>query len=126
MERYRVDHWLNLCCVYKQRAQASRACESGHVKINGQRAKPAAAIKIGDTIEITGTHERKLVILDLPQGNISKEQAREMYRDETPPPPPRDSEDWLMAAMKKAPARERGAGRPTKKDRRRLEGFQRD
>ena len=36
-ERHRIDHWLKLCCVYKQRNEATKACDSGHVKINGTR-----------------------------------------------------------------------------------------
>ncbi len=117
-KRHRIDHWLKLCCVYKQRSDATDACDSGHVKINGQRAKPSREVKLDDVIEITGTHGRKLVVQGLPVGSIDKETARLMYRDETPPPPPRDGDDWLKAALSKAPQRERGAGRPTKRDRR--------
>jgi ribosome-associated heat shock protein Hsp15 len=121
----RIDHWLKLCCVYKQRGEATRACESGHVKLNGKRAKPSATLKENDVIEITGReHEKKLVVLDFPAGSISKELARTMYRDESPSPAPREgSEDWLAAALAKAPRRDRGAGRPTKRDRREIDRF---
>ena len=125
VQRHRIDHWLKLCCVYKQRGEATRACESGHIKLNGKRAKPSAALKENDVIEITGReNEKKLVVLDFPSGSVSKEVARTMYRDESPVPAPREgSEDWLAAALAKAPRRDRGAGRPTKRDRREGEKF---
>ncbi|MDF2440876.1 MAG: ribosome-associated heat shock protein Hsp15 [Abditibacteriota bacterium] len=119
--RYRLDQWLNKCCVFKTRSEATRACESGHVKINTQRAKPASDVKIGDVVEITGAHARKLIVEALPAGNVSKEVARTLYRDETPPPPPKNSDDWFASALKNAPQRERGAGRPTKRDRRQID-----
>ena len=127
-ERHRIDHWLKLCCVYKQRAEATRACESGHVRLNGQRAKPSSALKENDVIEIKGSErERKLVVLDFPSGSISKEVARTMYRDESPAPAPREgSDDWMRAALKAAPRRDKGAGRPTKRDRRVGEKFRGD
>ncbi len=127
-ERHRIDHWLKLCCVYKQRAEATRACESGHVRLNGNRAKPSTALKESDVIEIKGgERERKLVVLDFPSGSISKELARTMYRDESPEPAPREgSEDWLASALSKAPRRDKGAGRPTKRDRRIGEKFRGD
>ncbi len=127
-ERHRIDHWLKLCCVYKQRAEATRACESGHVRLNGTRAKPSSALKESDVIEIKGSErERKLVVLDFPAGSISKELARTMYRDESPEPAPRNSEeDWMRAALKAAPRRDKGAGRPTKRDRREGEKFRGD
>ena len=123
MKHHRLDHWLKLCCLYKHRSEATRACSSGHVKLNGQRAKPASAIEINDVVEITGARDRKLVVLGLPSGSISKETARTMYRDETPPPP-RDETPWSAAARSQAPQREHGAGRPTKRERRTLEKWE--
>ena len=122
-KRHRLDHWLKLCCIYKQRSDATDACSGGRVKVNGQRAKPSVEVKENDVIEIGGTHPRKLVVLGLPTSSIAKEVARTMYRDETPPPETKakPEDDWFAAAMSKAPQRERGAGRPTKRDRRHIE-----
>jgi ribosome-associated heat shock protein Hsp15 len=122
-KKHRLDHWLKLCCIYKQRSDATDACSGGRVKLNGQRAKPATEIKENDVIEISGNHPRKLVVLGLPTSSIAKEIARTMYRDETPPPETKakPEDDWFQAAMAKAPQRERGAGRPTKRDRRDIE-----
>jgi ribosome-associated heat shock protein Hsp15 len=113
-ERHRLDLWLKLACVYKHRAEATEACASGHVKLNGVRAKPSSAVREGDLIEITDARVRKLVVLGLPERSISKEVARTMYRDESPPPPP---------SQPRARERDRGTGRPSRKDRRDIEKF---
>jgi ribosome-associated heat shock protein Hsp15 len=113
MERHRIDHWLKLVCLFKHRADATEACRGGKVKINGQRAKPAAALKEGDVVEfLLGTHFRRVVVAALPETQPSKEQARTMYIDETP------KQDVEVLGMS---FRDRGAGRPTKKERRDIE-----
>ncbi|MGA7617703.1 MAG: S4 domain-containing protein [Thermoanaerobaculia bacterium] len=110
-ERHRIDSWLKLCCVFKQRSDAAEACRGGHVKLNGNRVKPSTVVRIDDLIELTEPRFRRLVVLGLPESSISKEVARTMYRDETPELPARPSE--LGGEF-----RDRGAGRPTKKERR--------
>ena len=113
MERHRIDHWLKLVCLFKQRGDATEACRGGHVKLNGQRVKPSAPVKEGDVVEfLQGTHFRRVVVAGLPEASISKEMARTMYVDETP----RQEVDLTRTVQ-----RDRGAGRPTKRERRELE-----
>lgn len=115
MERHRIDVWLKLVCLFKHRADATEACKGGKVKINDQRAKPAAAVKAGDVVELydSGDHYRRVVVKELPLTSVSKEVAHTMYADETPA---RENVDAITTIF-----RERGAGRPTKKDRREIE-----
>jgi ribosome-associated heat shock protein Hsp15 len=113
-DRHRLDLWLKLSCIFKHRADATEACASGHVKLNGVRAKPSSSVREGDIIEITDGRIRKLVILGLPEHSVSREVARTLYRDESPPPPPHQP---------RVMERERGAGRPTKRERRELEKY---
>ena len=117
-ERHRIDSWLKLVCLFKQRGDAADACRGGHVKVNGQRAKPATVVRAGDLIEYLGRDDRyhRVVVLGLPEGSIAKEVARTLYRDETPKQEP----DPLRMMI-----RERGAGRPTKRDRREMEKWRR-
>lgn len=116
-EPHRIDHWLKLVCLFKHRTEATEACKGGHVKINGQRVKPAAPVRDGDVIEfLNGTHFRRVVVAGVPQMNISKEVARTMYVDETP------KQEVEIAAVV---FRERGSGRPTKKDRRDIDRIRR-
>ncbi len=117
-ERHRIDTWLKLVCLVKHRADATEACRGGHVKINGQRVKPAAAVRVGDLVELyAGEHYRRVVVQGLPETNVSKEAARTMYLDETPV---REKLDAAIGGF-----RDRGAGRPTKKERREIEKWRR-
>jgi len=117
-DRHRIDLWLKLVCLFKHRGEATEACKAGHVKLNSARVKPAATVKPGDVIEFyVGTHYRKVVVQALPEGNVSKDVGRTMYVDETPVQP--------KAGPAAGMYRERGAGRPTKRDRRDIEKMKR-
>jgi len=118
MDRHRIDHWLKHVCLFKHRTEATEACRGGHVKINGQRVKPAAAVREGDVIEfLLGDQFRRVVVVALPETQASKESARTMYIDETPVP---EKVERSTVAF-----RDRGAGRPTKKERREIEKWRR-
>ena len=119
MERHRIDIWLKLVCLFKHRTDATEACKGGKVKVNGLRVKPAAAVKPGDVVEFYdgGDHFRKVIVSAVPAGNVSRETARTMYVDESPAPQKVD--------VRTVESRERGAGRPTKRDRREIERLKR-
>ncbi len=117
METTRVDRWLWAVRLAKTRADAAAACRGGHVRVNDQPAKPATAIRPGDTVrsrihDIHRTVEVRTVI----EKRVGAPVAVTCYVDHTPPPP----DEGPPVAL-----RERGAGRPTKRDRRRLDAFQR-
>jgi len=113
----RIDMWLKLVCLFKHRADATEACKGGHVKINGQRVKPAAPVREGDVVEfLQGTRLRRVVVAALPEKQVSKETARTQYVDQTP----RQEINATRVA-----SRERGRGRPTKRERRELDKFRR-
>jgi ribosome-associated heat shock protein Hsp15 len=114
----RIDVWLKLACVFKSRSEAAVACTGGHVRINDGRAKPAALVKVGDVLELTEPRFRRLVVLGIPERSIPKAEARTMYRDETPPEPPREVRVQVAA-------RDPGSGRPTKKQRREMDRWRR-
>lgn len=117
MSAARLDLWLKHVCLVKHRSAATEACKGGLVKLNGQRVKPASEVRENDVVELTEPRYRRVVVLTVPQKQASKEDARTMYRDETPveeaPPPP-------------VVTRDRGAGRPSKRERRELEKLKRD
>ena len=116
--RQRIDVWLKLVCLFKHRADATEACRGGHVKINGLRVKPAATVREGDVVEMyAGERFRRVVVQAVPETNVSKEVARTMYLDQTPA---REKLDAAASAF-----RDRGTGRPTKKERRDLEKWKR-
>jgi ribosome-associated heat shock protein Hsp15 len=106
----RIDRWLAAARIYKSRTAAQEACTAGHVSVNGLAARASHAVVVG--AEIRARAPRGDVVLEvsaLGEKRLSAAKARELYLDHTPPPPPREE---LVAP------RERGAGRPTKADRR--------
>ena len=115
MERHRIDNWLKHVCLFKHRADAAEACKGGHVKINGQRVKPAATVRENDVVEfLAGDTYRRVVAVVIPEGQLAKESARTAYLDETP----------KQERVERDPSvvfRDRGAGRPTKKERREMD-----
>lgn len=108
----RVDSWLWAVRVYKTRSAATAACRAGHVRVNGEKAKAAQPVKPGDElrVRISGFH-RILVVRQTITKRVGAALAAEAVEDRTPPPPPRE-----MTAF--VPVRDRGAGRPTKRERR--------
>jgi ribosome-associated heat shock protein Hsp15 len=117
-ERHRIDVWLKHVCLVKHRGDATEACKGGHVKVNGQRVKPAAAIREGDVIEMyLGDRFRRIVVSVIPESQPAKELARTMYVDESPV---QEKVDVVTAIFRDA-----GAGRPTKKERRDLDKWRR-
>ncbi|HZK06044.1 MAG TPA: RNA-binding S4 domain-containing protein [Actinomycetaceae bacterium] len=110
----RVDLWLWSVRLFKSRSLATGACKAGHVRVNGERAKPAQSVKPGDGIEVRGGDRPRIVIVErILTRRVGAPIAQAAYQDHSPPPLPRD--------ILLVPRRERGAGRPTKKERREIE-----
>jgi len=108
----RADAWTWAVRVYPTRSAASAACKAGHVKVNGANAKPAQPIRPGDTVRAyTPAGERILVVTGLIDKRTSATVAALHYDDLTPPPPPKEERPAVVL-------RDRGSGRPTKRDRR--------
>ena len=116
----RVDSWVWAVRVLKTRSAATAASKAGHVRVNDERAKAAQPVRIGDEVRVrTGEGERILIVRRLIVKRVSAAVAAECFDDLTPPPPLR--EERVLTAV-----RERGAGRPTKKDRREIDKLLRE
>ncbi|MED7950830.1 RNA-binding S4 domain-containing protein [Kitasatospora sp. NPDC058201] len=108
----RVDSWIWSVRLAKTRSAAADACKAGHVRVNGERAKPAQSLKPGDEVRVRQEgYERVVVVRKLIRKRVGAEVAAECLVDNSPPRPPRE----LLAVPG---LRDRGAGRPTKRDRR--------
>lgn len=108
-ESVRVDSWLWAIRVYKTRSAATTACRAGHVRVNGDKVKAAQAVRIGDEIRIRiAGFDRILTIRQLLVKRVGAPIAAAAYEDRTPEREP-------QAALG---LRDRGAGRPTKRERR--------
>jgi ribosome-associated heat shock protein Hsp15 len=115
MERVRVDRWLWAVRLTKTRSGAAQACRAGHVQVNGARAKPAAPVKVADTVRLrVGDRERVVEVVRLIEHRVGAELASGCLIDRSPPPPPRDPLD-------RPGRRPPGMGRPTKRERRDLD-----
>ncbi|MFE5208289.1 RNA-binding S4 domain-containing protein [Streptomyces sp. NPDC056600] len=114
-ESVRVDVWIWSVRLVKTRSLAAAACRGGHVRVNGERVKPAHALKTGDEVRIRQEgRERVAVVKELIRKRVGAPVAADCYVDNSPPPPPRE-------AVAPAGIRDRGAGRPTKRDRREMD-----
>ncbi|MGJ4167298.1 RNA-binding S4 domain-containing protein [Corynebacterium macclintockiae] len=114
--KVRIDAWVWAVRLCKTRSQAAEACRAGHVKINDVSVKPAQPVVVGDTVRVWINHREHIVeVTQLLSKRVGAELARKAYIDHSPPPP-------VIPAM---PRRDRGAGRPTKRERRQLERFKR-
>jgi ribosome-associated heat shock protein Hsp15 len=82
-EVLRVDKWLWFTRFYKTRALASKAVTGGHVKVNGERAKPATSVRAGDVIEIVRDQlPWRLTVEALPQRRGPAREARTCYQED--------------------------------------------
>lgn len=116
--KVRVDVWTWSARLYKTRSAAASACRAGHVRVAGERAKPSTPVRVGDEIRArTDAGERIIVVRELLLKRVGAPLAAEAYEDRTPPPPPR------LAAAAPVALRERGSGRPTKRERRALDAL---
>ncbi|NJP26885.1 RNA-binding S4 domain-containing protein [Microbispora sp. SCL1-1] len=111
----RVDIWIWSVRLTRTRSIASDACRGGHVRVNGVRVKPAHVVRVGDEIRLRHEgRERIVVVSRIITKRVGAPVAAECYVDKSPPPPPR--EEAVMVAV-----RARGAGRPTKRERRSID-----
>jgi ribosome-associated heat shock protein Hsp15 len=115
VDKARVDRWLWAVRLVKTRSGAAQACRAGHVQVNGARAKPAAPVRVGDTVRLrVGDRERVVEVVRLLETRVGAELAATCLIDRSPPPPPRDP---LALPGRRDP----GMGRPTKRERRHLD-----
>lgn len=111
----RIDAWLWAVRVTKSRSAATALCKAGHVKVGGETAKPSQLVRPGAEVRVVMAHTtRVLVVRQLLVKRVSAPLAAAAFDDLTPAPPPKE-ERAIFAR------RDRGAGRPTKRERRDIE-----
>lgn len=116
MDEVRIDKWLWSVRIYKTRNQAIEAIKAGKVKIDGSSLKPSRIVKLGDIISLSiGPLNRTIKVKELLHNRVSAKLVPDFLEDLTP------VEEYERIQLMKeynAERRERGLGRPTKKDRR--------
>jgi ribosome-associated heat shock protein Hsp15 len=118
----RIDKWLWAVRLYKTRSLATEACRGGHVTIAGQHVKPSRTVRPGEVIAArTGEILRTVKVIEVIERRVGPKLVPNYMEDQTP------AEEFLRAIEKKEvagiPQRDKGAGRPTKKERRQMEAL---
>ena len=124
-EKLRLDKYLWSIRLFKTRTMAAAACDSGKVKFDGLQAKASRNVSIGDEYEVKTEAKRwRIKVTGLLEKRVAASEAIKNYIDITP----EEEMQWLQyqAASFHTGKRQSKIGRPTKKERRELDGFLED
>jgi ribosome-associated heat shock protein Hsp15 len=117
----RIDKYLWCVRYYKTRSIATKACKKGQVKVNGAAVKPSREVYPTDKIELRKDQIiYQLTVNDLPPNRVGAKLV-DIYRVDTTPKSAFEAQELLKYS--KDYYRKKGTGRPTKKDRRDIDGF---
>ena len=121
-EKLRIDKYLWSIRAFKTRSVATEACRAGRVKFNGQNLKASHVVKIGEIYTVQKGADRKIIkVLGLLERRMAAKTAVEFYEDLTPA---EETQAFKSAFLSPNLARDRGTGRPTKRDRREIDDLQ--
>lgn len=122
-EKLRLDKWLWAVRLFKTRSLATEACKAGKVKIGGRSVKPSHDVKAGEEISVQKSGVKKIVrVKELLEKRVDAVKAALAYDDLSPEPEPSALPSAFLPPVF---SRKRGAGRPTKKERRDIDQLQR-
>lgn len=117
----RIDKWLWAVRIYKTRSQATEECRKGHVSIGNLPVKPSRTVHIGEIVKVRKSPiVRSFKVLGLAEKRMSAKLTEDFLEDVTPP---EELELQEMQRNMRWITRDKGTGRPTKKDRRELDDF---
>ncbi|MBI4624502.1 MAG: RNA-binding S4 domain-containing protein [Verrucomicrobia bacterium] len=117
----RLDKWLWTVRIFKTRSLATDACRAGSVAVNTLAAKPARDVRAGELVTVRqGVILRTLRVLGVPPARVGAKLVPEFCADLTPPA---EFEKAREQRVQHLLEREKGSGRPTKRDRRLLDRF---
>ena len=117
----RIDKWLWAARIFKTRTLAADACKNGRITVNDVQVKPSRMVKLGDVIGVRKPPVTYTFRLLKPiEQRVGAKLLPEVYENVTPP----DQYELLeMTRISGFVDRQRGTGRPTKKDRRQMDAF---
>ena len=117
----RLDKWLWAVRIFKSRSLASDACRAGSVAVNELPAKPGRDVHAGELVTVKqGLVLRTLRVVDVPRSRVGAKLVPNFCTDLTPK---EEFEKGRVRGVQQVLAREKGSGRPTKRDRRLLDGL---
>jgi ribosome-associated heat shock protein Hsp15 len=124
MTKVRIDKWLWSVRIYKSRTLATDACKAGKIKVGDEPVKPSYLVKEGEVIEVRkdgfNFQYRTVILLEK---RVGAPIAITCYEDITPEEERLKYTSWFLNNKTTSERRQRGAGRPTKKERREIDQF---
>ena len=125
-KKVRVDKWLWSVRIFKTRTKATDACKSGKIKIGETNVKPSLLVTGGETLFVKKEGFNLIIkVVEIIDRRVSATLAQPCYENLTPEEEMNKYKSWYVGKGA-AERRERGAGRPTKKERREIDGFKED
>lgn len=126
MEKVRVDRWLWSVRIFKSRSISTDACKTRKVKLDDKPLKPSYLLKGNETLQVQKEGFNLIIQVEkLINKRVSATLAEPCYKNLTPEEELNKYKDWFIG--KAAPERrEKGTGRPTKRERRELDGYKED
>jgi ribosome-associated heat shock protein Hsp15 len=123
-EKLRIDKYLWAIRIFKTRTLASDACKAGRVKLDNQNIKPSHEVKVGEIYQVSKGPDRKVVkVTGLIENRVDAKTSVGFYEDITPIEQTQAFKSMFHAPVLK---RDRGTGRPTKRDRREIDELKDD
>ncbi|MDX1911387.1 MAG: RNA-binding S4 domain-containing protein [Saprospiraceae bacterium] len=124
MNKVRIDKWLWSVRIFKSRTLATDACKGGKVKVGNVSVKPSFQLAVGETVSVKKNgFNFEFRVVSLLEKRVGAPIAIACYEDVTPAAEKNKYAEWFLNAMPATEKRERGAGRPTKKERREMDFF---
>jgi ribosome-associated heat shock protein Hsp15 len=123
MDKVRVDKWLWAVRIFKSRTLAAEVIRKGRVRVNGEPVKPSSNVTVGDRLAVQKNgFNLDLEVVKLLNKRVGAPLAITCYVDRTPAEEMNKYKDWFVGKSK-GEFREKGAGRPTKRERREIDSF---
>jgi ribosome-associated heat shock protein Hsp15 len=124
MEKVRLDKWLWSVRIFKSRTLATDACKNGKVKINENNAKPSYSLSRDETIQVKKNgFNYTYKVVDLIDKRVGAKIAEPCYENLTPEDELNKYQEWFLNHSKSFERRDKGEGRPTKRNRRDIDKF---
>lgn len=124
MSKVRIDKWLWSVRIYKSRTLATEACKEGKVRIGGEPVKPSYLLGENEVVTVKkGGFNFQFRSIQLIEKRVGAPIAVTCYEDVTPEEEKNKYNAWFLNAMNTAEKREKGSGRPTKRERRDIDRF---
>lgn len=126
MSKVRIDKWIWSVRIFKSRTMATNACKANKVKIGDTHLKPSSQVQVGDIISVRKNgFDFRFEVVKLISKRVGASIAIECYTDRTSQEEMNKYKSWFIGKSA-AERREKGAGRPTKRERREIDEYKED